>query len=154
MSKTKQLRNIKVRKKFLNPFFYQDPHQKWLGFCTKTHPASKFHRNLLSCFCVMLLTNQQTWHVVQSPRDLACGPCMEITLWTYRFKLWLYWSRHVSAAEYIYLFFWWLHLQHTKKSSFVSHKSLSFLGLCRLGWFIITDHGKLDIVTKQPSVES
>lgn len=95
----------KVRKKFLNPFFYQDPHQKWLWFCTKTHPASKFHRNLLSCFCVMLLTNQQTWHVVQSPRDLACGPCMEITLWIYRFKLWLYWSRHVSAEEYIFVFF-------------------------------------------------
>ena len=48
-------------KKFLDAPLYPDPNRqlKWGLVWAETHPPSKFHGNLFSCFCI-ILTNQPT----------------------------------------------------------------------------------------------
>ena len=46
-------------KKNLDLSLYLDAHQEFYSW-PENHPPHKFHRNLLSSFCVILLTNQQT----------------------------------------------------------------------------------------------
>lgn len=58
----KNAHNVKeIEKTLLDPFPYLDQHQKLMeSFWADTHPQSKFHGNLSSRFCVILLTNQAT----------------------------------------------------------------------------------------------
>ena len=49
-----------TKKSWIPPFLWFWTKSNWVVFWAETHPLSKFHRNLLSGFCVILLTNQPT----------------------------------------------------------------------------------------------